>query len=59
MEPSKVLEVFALATGQVCSASLCHSSCILSCFSRVQVFAAPWTVAQQASLSIEFSRQEY
>ena len=27
--------------------------------SRVQLSAAPWTVAHQAPLSIEFSRQEY
>ena len=27
--------------------------------SRVRVFATPWTVAYQASLSMEFSRQEY
>ena len=27
--------------------------------SRVQLFAAPWTVAYQAPPSIEFSRQEY
>ena len=27
--------------------------------SRVQLFAAPWTVARQAPLSMEFSRQEY
>ena len=27
--------------------------------SRVQLFATPWTVAYQAPLSIEFSRQEY
>ena len=26
--------------------------------SRVQLFATPWTVAYQASLSMEFSRQE-
>ena len=31
----------------------------LSHFSRVQLFAAPWTVARQAPLSMEFSRQEY
>ena len=30
-----------------------------SCFSRVQLFATPWTVAHQAPLSIRFSRQEY
>ena len=27
--------------------------------SNVQLFATPWTVALQASLSVEFSRQEY
>ena len=27
--------------------------------SHVQLFATPWTVALQAPLSIEFSRQEY
>ena len=26
---------------------------------RVQLFATPWTIACQASLSMEFSRQEY
>ena len=28
-------------------------------FSCVQLFAAPWTVAHQAPLSMEFFRQEY
>ena len=32
--------------------------CILSCFCRVWLFATPWTVACQASLSMGFSRQE-
>ena len=27
--------------------------------SRVGLFETPWTVAHQASLSMEFSRQEY
>ena len=27
--------------------------------SRVQLFAAPWTVARQAPLSMGFSRREY
>ena len=26
---------------------------------RVQLFATPWTIAYQAPLSMEFSRQEY
>ena len=28
-------------------------------FSHIQLFATPWTVAHQAPLSMEFSRQEY
>ena len=31
----------------------------LSCFSHVQLFAIPWTVARQARLSMGFSRQEH
>ena len=30
-----------------------------SYFSRVRLFATPWTVARRASLSMGFSRQEY
>ena len=33
--------------------------CVPSCFSHVQLFVTPWTVAHQAPLSIGFSRQEY
>ena len=33
--------------------------CVLSRFSRVQLFATPWTVAHQAPLSVGFPRQEY
>ena len=32
---------------------------VLSCFSRVQLFVTPWTVAHQTTLSMGFSRQEY
>ena len=34
-------------------------SCVLSHFSRVQLFVTLWTVAYQAPRSMEFSRQEY
>ena len=34
------------------------SECILSCFSRVQLFVILWTRARQAPLSMGFSRQE-
>ena len=33
--------------------------CVLSHFSRVQLFVTPWTVAHQVPLSMELSRQEY
>ena len=33
--------------------------CMPGHFSHVQLFAAPWTVAHQAPLSVGFSRQEY
>ena len=32
--------------------------CVLSHFSHVQLFATLWTIAHQAFLSVEFSRQE-
>ena len=33
--------------------------CMLSCISRVCLFATPWTLARQAPLFREFSRQQY
>ena len=38
---------------------MCVCTCMLSCFSRVRLFATLWTVASQAPLSMGFSRQEY
>ena len=38
---------------------LINSVQVLSYFSRVQLFATPWTAACQAPLSMRFSRQEY
>ena len=32
---------------------------MLSCFSRVQLFATPWTVTHHSPLPMELSRQEY
>ena len=41
----------------------CHCVCVCVCvcvlFSHVWLFATPWTVACQAPLSMEFSKQEY
>ena len=42
--------------------SLCYywTVCaVVSCFSHVQLFVTPWTIALQAPLSMGFSRQEY
>ena len=36
----------------------CKGGCVYV-LSHVQLSAAPWTVAHQAPLSMEFSRQEY
>ena len=33
--------------------------CVLSYFSRVRLFATPWTVAHQVPLSMGFFRREY
>ena len=41
---------------------VCVHDCVyhhLSCFSHVWLFVTLWTIAYQASLSMEFSRQEY
>ena len=35
------------------------NQCVLSCFSRVWLFATPWSVTCQAPLSMGFSRQEH
>ena len=39
--------------------SFCTQACMLSHFSCVWLFVTLWTVAHQAPLSMEFSRQEY
>ena len=38
---------------------VCVCVCVLSRFSHVQLSVTIWTVAHQAPLSMEFSRQEY
>ena len=38
---------------------ICIHACMPSCFSRVWLFAAPWTVARQIPLPMELFRQEY
>ena len=36
-----------------------NKGCVLRHFSRVQLFATPWTIAHEIPLFIGFSRQEY
>ena len=38
---------------------LLFKECMLSHFSRVHLFATPYSVAHKAPLSVGFSRQEY
>ena len=38
---------------------VCVCACVCESLSHVQLFATPWSVAHQAPLSVEFSRQEY
>ena len=42
----------------VVSNGILHT-CVLSCFSRVQLFKTPWTVARQAPLSMGFFRKNW
>ena len=44
---------------RVCVRTQARMSTRALLLSHVQIFAAPWTVAYQASLSVGFSRQEY
>ena len=53
--PSSCLEKKLASPGRKFDLPLC----VLSHFSRVQLFVIPWTVARQASLTMGFSRQEY
>ena len=42
------------------SPGMCVCVCVRACMlSYAQLFVTPWTVAHQASLSMEFSREEY
>ena len=45
-------------TTTMCCASIMFrmGACVLSCFSRVWLFATPWTVAHQAPMPMGFSR---
>ena len=42
-----------------CTACLKAAPSVVQSLSHVRLFVTPWTVAHQAPLSVEFSRQEY
>ena len=58
----EILYCFVCVCVCVCGHNLtCHCEVymLLSCFSCVQLFVTPWTLACQAPLSMGFFRQEY
>ena len=57
--PITTNQVFLLPLRSTPSLVHCIPACMLSHFSHARPFETPWTVAQQAPLSIGFSRQEY
>ena len=54
-----ILSYITLDTSEFSCLLFAQHVCALSCFSHVQLFATLWTVAQQASMSVGFFRQEY
>ena len=44
---------------EICLPCFTPSNAVVQSFSRVQLFAIPWTVAHQAPLSMGFPKQEY
>ena len=57
--PITTNQVFLLPLRSTPSLVHCIPACMLSHFSHARPFEIPWTVAQQAPLSMGFSRQEY
>ena len=51
-----LITLACLSASDVIYALICAHVCVLS---HVRLFVTPWSVAQQAPLSMEFSRQEY
>ena len=52
--------IYLLSIIYFCIRINCVCVCVCVCvLSRVQLFVTPWTVAHQAPLSMEFSRQKY
>ena len=57
-----ITDVNRISKSKRCYIQHCKSVMLLLLFSRLVMsdsFVTPWTVARQASLSMEFSRQEY
>ena len=57
--PHKIRNIAVVIFGHTIFHRPTYSVCMLSHFSHVQLFATPWTVAHQSSLSMGFSGQEY
>ena len=57
LDPAEDTQPFKLLWWQIWASS--YVLCMLSGFSHVRLFVTPWTVACQAPLTMEFSRQEY
>ena len=54
-----LISSFISSLGESMAPALSQHVCLMSHFSRVQLFVTPWTVPRQAPLSMVFSRQEY
>ena len=55
------MRIYCTASGNATQCYVCVCVCVCVCVlvaSHIQLFATPWTVACQAPLSMEFSRQE-
>ena len=53
------VELYMLHVHEVGPGPIVALCAVLSRFSRVWLFATPWTIAHQASLSVGFPRQKY
>ena len=58
-EPIKLWEGWNFESYPLTSRKRGGHACVLNHFSCVRLFATPWTLARQAPLSMEFSRQAY
>jgi len=54
-----MVALLLISTVQQSESAICIQMTVPVLLSHVQLFVTPWTVARQASPSMEFSRQEY